>query len=89
MRLVNGMNREVNWNAKVIKNEASQDHGLTSIVIAHCNNGNDVSISQHQSFNEWDISLNEEPYESYEEEEADKAVAAFMRLVQDNNTTRR
>jgi len=84
MRLTNGCNRVVQWNAAKIKAEASQD-GDTSIVTAVCDNGDEVSISQHGS-GDWDISVNDEEVDSFNSNEGDAAVACFMRHCQTRNS---
>lgn len=86
MKLLNGANRAIPFNAARIKQEAAQT-GNTSIVTAECDNGTEVTISQHNS-GCWDISVNENPEDEYTEEQADQAVARFMTLCQRNNTRR-
>ena len=78
--LVNGINKIIAFRQKDIKREASYSDGLTSIVIY---NGprTEISISQHGS-GDWDLTVDGEPQDEYNEEDADDAVKEFIRLVQ-------
>jgi hypothetical protein len=84
MKLVNGMNKLVKWDAKVIQQEAGFDTGMTSIVTATCDDGTEVTISQHEA-GEWDVSLNEETTDTLEENEGTIATQRFMRYCQLHN----
>jgi hypothetical protein len=79
LKLLNGMDKVIKFNKETIKSEASQD-GMTSFVKAICENGKEVVISQHSS-GDWDISVNGDHYNSYDEEESDDAVDEFIRLI--------
>jgi hypothetical protein len=84
MKLVNGINKAIPWETKTIQEEAGFDTGMTSIVTATCDNGDEVTLSQHES-GDWDIGLNGEPHEEYNEDEGEQATKDFMRLVATKN----
>lgn len=85
MRLVNGANRSVKFNKRDIRREASQE-GNSSLVVATCDNGTEISISQHGD-GSWDISINENPIDqSFDFKEAETAIQEFIRLVQQHNS---
>lgn len=81
MILTNGMMRPIPFTFGAIKREASQD-GMTSIVTAICENGDEISISQHNS-GTWDIAINDNPVEEFYQGEVTQAVQHFMRLIRE------
>jgi hypothetical protein len=83
MLLVNGMSQAIAWNRQVIMQEASQT-GTSSLVSAECDDGTKIELSQHGS-GVWDISVDGEPYDDYEEEDGEEAARHFMMLCQDHN----
>ena len=79
MKLVNGIDKPVTFSAAAIKKEASFDDGLTSIVF-YKTNDKEISISQHEC-GDWDISVDGEPHQEFDEQYGDNAVRNFLQLV--------
>lgn len=71
----------LNFDKETIRNEASQD-GLTSFVIATCDDGTEISISQHNS-GDWDVCVDGEAgQDDFNEDEFDLAWDRFCQWIQ-------
>lgn len=80
-RIVNGVDHSVPFKKANILREASFDDGATSIVFAkNMSKHLVISISNHEC-GDWDISINDEPYNSWNSDEASECVDEFMDLV--------